>query len=217
MNTSVESPTGGQRSPRPRKTGDTVKIALISAVTAVITALITAGVTVYQATLAAEKAASEAKASAEHAKESEQGASRAARVAEALNDGKCPSAVTKDGVPLLKTFTDNYEGTAGSARELLNIQGHGCLISGSVLGYYVQNTAGGRNYTISINVDGYEFTYPMNTDGKTAAYAQDAAENNTGVLVLPQIAFRNSLRITYYYAGGGKEIAAHALVAYQTD
>lgn len=217
MNTSVESSTGGSRPPRQRKTSDTVKIALISAVTAVITALITAGVTIYQSTIAAEKAATEAKASAELAKESEQGASRAARVAETLNDGKCPSAMTRDGVPLLRTFTDNYEGAGGSARELLNIQGYGCLISGSILGYYVQNTAGVRNYTISINVDGYEFTYPMNTNGKSVMYAQDAAENNTSVLILPQIAFRNSLRITYYYAGGGKEIAAHALVAYQTD
>lgn len=217
MNSSVESSSGGQRSPRPRKTSDTVKIALISALSAIITSLITAGVTVYQLTLAAQKAAAEAKASAEQAKESEQGASRAARVSETLTDGRCPSAVTRDGVPLLKTFTDNYEGSGGSARELLNIQGHGCLISGSILGYYVQNTAGGRNYTISINVDGYEFAYPMNTDGKTAAYAQDAADNNTGVLILPQLAFRNSLRITYYYAGGGREIAAHALVAYQTD
>ena len=217
MSTSAENPPGGQRSPRPRKTADTVRIALISSVTAVTTALITAGMTFYTSTFAAEEAAAQAQDFANLAKESEQVASRALRNAETLKAGSCPTTVTKDGLPRLTTFTDNYPGHGGPARELLSIQGHGCLISGSVLGHRVQNTAGERNYTISIDIDGHPFTYPMNTDENSAAYAQDSAENNTGVLVLPQIAFRDSLRITYYYAGGGKEIAAHALVFYEAD
>ena len=193
---------------------DGVKVTVIAAIAGIITSLITAGATIYQTSATAKQAANEAAAAASDARQSVEKIDRLKQADAALTETRCPTALTRQGLPLVKPFWDHFESASGSDRTLLNIQGKGCLMSGFVLGYYFKSSAGGTNYTISIAIDGYEFAYPTGPSDVPVAYAQNVAGENTGVLVLPQIAFRESLRISYY-PGEGKEINGYALATYE--
>ncbi len=218
-----EQSTGELKPVRQRQIRDKVITASISAISAVITTLIAGGVTIYQAKLAAEKAATEAAESsvsatqsAENARRSEEKAARIARADATLAAAKCPSALTSDGIPSFSTYGERNVGKEGAAVELLNADGPGCLIGGEILGHNFQHEKDGRNFTILIELDGRRIVYPMSTN-KIVSAAHDQRRNSMGVLVLPQIAFQKSLRITYYYTGGGNAVAAHALVTSRID
>ena len=120
-----------------------------------------------------------------------------------------PQSVSKANVGNLRTFSDEYHGQSPSSRELLNVSGRGTLLSGGVLGFYFKDAPGGANYVVQIDVDGLPFKYPS---ASQRAYAQDNSGANTGVLVLPQIRYSQSLRITYWYPGGNRYISAYAVV-----
>ena len=128
--------------------------------------------------------------------------------------GKCPRAITSQNFGNVKVYSQAFESKGEKSVELLNINGAGCLITGSILGYAFINENAGTNYTITLEIDGIEQTYPPKTEGgiDVRSYAQDAGNKNTGVLVLPSIRFKSSLRIKYFYPGGSKEISSYALV-----
>jgi hypothetical protein len=120
-----------------------------------------------------------------------------------------PQSLSKANVGSIRTFADEYHGKSTSPRELLNISGKGALISGAVLGFYFKDAPGGANYVVQIDVDGIPFKYPSVSQ---RAYTQGQDGANSGVLVLPQIRYSQSLRITYWYPGGNRYISAYAIV-----
>lgn len=204
-------------------TGDGgVKVAFITSGASIITAFVTALLAFFAATRSSERSASEAAVSAADAQITSQTVASLAQKVEAIAaQARCPVPITEDNIASVVTYVDEFPVGAATAthRELVNRTGSGCLIGGAILGYYFRNPATSENYTIRIKVDDAEFDYPLRAmNGANAhAYAQDAAANNTGVLVLPSIAFAKSLRIQYDYVGfpeEGKHLAysAYAMV-----
>ncbi len=124
----------------------------------------------------------------------------------------CPEAVSRENFNALRFFEDHHRDEGPSSRELLNISGRGCLVTGALLGYFFQNEHDGMNYTVQIEIDGFPFHYPLIKNSR--AYAQDSAGDNTGVLSLPPLRFSRSLRITYYHPVDkpSRAVTAYAVV-----
>ena len=178
-----------------------VKVAIITAVSAVAVALITTLGTIYQTE-------NRLQAMIGNIDKIEQDI-------EHFSSSKCPSALNQDILDRSKSYGFKHEGRGLKRLNLVDVSGSGCLISGVVAGYYFQDDTGGTNYTIKIDVDGKETIYPR-PDSQTGdvvhAYGQSSGEQNTGILILPPIEFRQSLKVSFVYPGVGKEISANAIV-----
>ena len=178
-----------------------VKVAIITAISAVAVAVITTLETIYQTENRLQKMIANIGQLEEDI--------------EKHSKSKCPSALTKENLALSKSYGFNHEGSGLKRFNFIDLSGPGCLISGSIAGYYFQEDTGGTNYTIMITIDGTETIYPR-PDNKTGdvvqAYGQNGEKQNTGILVLPPIEFSQSLKVSFVYPGGGKEISANAIV-----
>lgn len=132
-----------------------------------------------------------------------------ARLAAEQARGPCP-ALSIENLGAVRTFSKSHQASSPVAVELVSIAGKGCLVAGAVLGYYNQRLQGDENYAIQIEVDGQTYKYPATE--QPVAYAQGSDTNNSGVLPLPTIRYRNSLRITYYYPGTNVRLNGYAVV-----
>lgn len=142
---------------------------------------------------AAAKKAEEAKAAAEQAL------------------GPCPS-LSAATFGATQTYSTTHQARTGSLVELVAVDGSGCLLSGAILGYYFQRLQGdeNENYANQIEIDGRTYKYPRVE--QTIASGDDNVVHKTGIFPLPTIRYKESLRITYYYAGTGARVNACAVV-----
>ena len=107
---------------------------------------------------------------------------------------------------------DTIDSASKSLRTLVDITGEsGTLMGGTVIGHYFTSHNGGSNYKVTIEVDGSSFLFPKAT--ANVGYSQDAANNNTAVIVLPVINYSNSLKITYYYEGTNHTVNGYAMTS----
>lgn len=122
---------------------------------------------------------------------------------------ECTAELDAESLRQIESYSD-FGGSGGSARTLLNITGKGCLVGGGVFGSFISDSKNGRNYSLRIKVDGVESIFPPRD---AQAYARTSGQENTGVLVLPRLSFKESLSITYYTNGGSEvQITGYALV-----
>jgi|GEM_PF-5707686 len=136
----------------------------------------------------------------------------------------CLSSLSRSNFREVKTFYKFTQSNQNPRVDLVDIGGKGCLIGGTIQGYYVKDEPNGTNHTIKITVDGDTFTYPpkdSQTGKATQAYAQNANSKNISNIVLPTVEYKESLKISYYYwrddeyikdRKQGKQVAAYALV-----
>lgn len=123
--------------------------------------------------------------------------------------------LTADTLTRAVTRTKTTTGQQPATVEVISYNGPGCLASGAILGYYYQRFQGGTNYSVQIEVDGRSYHFP--DADEPIAYLRNNAAQNGGVLPLPAIAFKQSLRITYYYPGNGTVVNAYAVVVPQEN
>jgi len=180
-------------------------IALISALATVVAAIIVAG---EKTERTINEAGGELKSLRDDIGKLRDDVERAKTIITATTQS-LPQAISKANQGSLKTFSDEFHGASPSTRELLDITGKGALISGAVLGFYFKDAPGGANYVVQVEIDGIAFKYPSVSQ---RAYAQTGGGNNAGVLVLPPVRYSKSLRITYWYPGGGRYVSAYAVV-----
>jgi hypothetical protein len=196
-----------------------LKIALISAATAIVTSLITAAVTLFVqlSPIAAEAraASQEASGAQSQAIEAKHVASNAAESASnavgRVETKACVNAINAEVMQRIEVAQLQTPKGQRNEQVLVARKGSGCLLNGMIAGYYFSDAQkGGTNYTVSLVVDGVATTYPPQFAGQVKSYASGSA-GNSGLLLLPAIRYNSELKVSYFSVGS-QEIIGYALL-----